>query len=50
MLSRAPGGHLPPPLTAVLFVALAPLVAPLPASAQSDGGKRALEIADYGGR
>ena len=47
MLLRAPGGHLPPPLTAVLFVALAPLVAPVPTWAQSDGGKRALEIADY---
>ena len=47
MLSRPLGGHLPPPLTAVLFVALAPLVAPVPTWAQSDGGKRALEIADY---
>ena len=47
MLSRAPGGHLLPPLTAVLFVALASLLAPIPAWAQSDGGKRALEIADY---
>ena len=47
MLSRGPGGHVPPPLTALLFVALVPLVVPVAGWAQSDAGKRPLEIADY---
>ena len=47
MLSRVPGGHVPPPLTALLFVALVPLVAPLAGWAQSDAAKRPLDIADY---
>ena len=47
MLSRGPGGHVPPPLTALPFVALVPLVVPVAGWAQSDAGKRPLEIADY---
>ena len=50
MLTRAPYRHRRPQLTALLLVvlaAMAPLVAPLSARAQSAPEKRALEIADY---
>ena len=51
MLSRAPyshrRSHWRPQLTAFLLVALAPLVAPVSARAQSAPEKRTLEIADY---
>ena len=47
MLSRAPYRHGRPQLTALLFLALAPLLAAGPARAQSAAEKRTLEIADY---